>query len=147
MGIRAWVEQAPATNSLLVGIILGTLTYFLPLGLEMTIMLAMVMPGIYWGFAFVYDGMTELPQETVIMIGLAYFNYGYCLQNLPDNPYCAPLAVFVHGMVDFWHHFRLPPLLSSDHVKSCCEHYPVICGCLDFAFAGTMSLLILVFGR
>ena len=76
---------------------------------------------------------------------LAYFYYGYCLQHLDRNPYCAPLAVFVHGIVDGLHHARLPS--PPAHVKACCEHYPIICGCFDVACAGTMSLLILVFGR
>lgn len=154
MGLRAWIEESPALKSAALGSSLGAVLFFLPWGLEITIMIAMMMPGIYWGFAFTYDGTTELLQESVNALGLAYVYYGYYLHNLTvtttgnssSNPYCAPLYVFVHGMVDWLHYFRVAPL-SSSHVTACCEHHPIICGSFDFAFAATMSLLIFVTGR
>ena len=143
MSMRAWVEEAPVSRSVLLGAFFGTSMYFMPMGSEITIMVAMFMPGVYWAFAFVLDGTLEILQETAIMLALAYFYFGVCLVNVNDQPLYAPLSILVHGIIDWFHHFRLPP--SSAHVKACCPHYPVICGCFDFAGAAVMGLLMLLF--
>ena len=143
MGIRAWVEEQPVQRSLLLGVIIGIALYLLPYSGEITIMVAMFMPGVYWGFAFVLDGNRELLQETIIMNVLAYFYGIVCLPRVQQYPLYAPLAVLVHGMIDMLHHYRWTP--TSEHVKACCEHYPVFCGCLDISIAATMTLLIMLF--
>lgn len=147
MGIRYWLEQSPATRSALVGFANGVAFVFLPYGLELTVLLAMMMPGVYWGFAYIHDGGLEVVEESMTLLALMALNL-YCLCQVwsfggePSNPYYAPLAVFVHGMVDALHHFGLFP--SSKHVHLVCPKYPVMCGSLDVAFAVAMALTIWV---
>jgi hypothetical protein len=141
MGIRKWVEEKPRIRSCIVGSIVGLLLPLLYRGYELTVLLAVMMPGVYWGFAFVYDGTIELLYETIIMQILLYVYLCYSLPKVQDGQlFHAPLAVFLHGIIDFLHHFRLPP--SSRHVDACCSYYPVFCGFLDFGLAATMSLYI-----
>jgi hypothetical protein len=111
-----------------------------PRGYEIAIMFAMVMPGVYWGFAFVFDGTTEILQETVILQVLAYFYGIYCFPRVHTTPLYAPLAILVHGIIDGLHHFRLHP--TSAHVKACCDQYPMVCGCFDISCAVVMAILI-----
>ncbi|CAB9505605.1 expressed unknown protein [Seminavis robusta] len=143
MGPRAWVEEKPAERSLLLGAVAGIGLYCMPYWKEITIMIAMFMPGVYWGFAVIFDGTTEIVQESIVMNVLAYFYGCYCLPRVQTTPFYAPLAIFVHGIIDWVHHFQC--FQSSEHVKACCHHYPIVCGCFDFACAGTMTLLILMF--
>ena len=144
MGIRNWIEEAPATRSIILGSFFGCLMYIVPYGLEITIMFAMMMPGVYCGFAIIVDQNYEIIQETIITTILAYIFGMYCYPKVADgNSYYAPLAVFIHGIVDFTHHFKLFP--SSKHVQTCCHKYPIICGCFDFALAIFLSLMIYIF--
>jgi hypothetical protein len=81
-------------------------------------------------------------QETLTVGLLCYFNL-WCLLHLDEHLFYAPLTVFVHGMVDFLHHLKLHP--TEKHVIQQCPKYPIMCGCLDVAFAFTMGLMILLF--
>lgn len=140
--LQAWIEKSPVTRSLGLGAVLGLFFYFLPYGLEATVMLAMMMPGAYWGFSYCYHGWLEGLQETLTVGLLCYFNL-WCLLHLDEHLFYAPLTVFVHGMVDFLHHLKLHP--TEKHVIQQCPKYPIMCGCLDVAFAFTMGVMILLF--
>ena len=144
MGLRSWVEERPAERSLLLGAVTGAAFYAAPRGKEIAIMFAMMMHGIYWGFAFVFDGTSEIVQESIVTNMLAYFYGCYCLPRVAETPLLAPLAIFIHGIIDWIHHFEC--FASSAHVQSCCRHYPIVCGCFDFACAAMMTILMLAFG-
>ena len=143
MGIRSWVEESPAIRSSILGSFFGCLFYFIPYGLEITIMFAMMMPGVYCGFAIIIDGNFEALQESIVTTVLAYVFGMYCYPRLNESSYYAPLAVLIHGIVDFTHHFKLFP--SSKHVQTCCHKYPIICGCFDFSVAAALSIMIYIF--
>ena len=145
MGLRTWVEEAPASRSILLGAAAGAWMYFVPYGLPVTIMVATAMHSVYFSFAFICDETPAMLQETFVLGALCYFYFVVCLGRVDEKPLYAPLAIFVHGIMDWIHHFRLAPV-TSNHVKTCCEHYPIICGCFDVAFAAVMSLLIAIFG-
>ena len=56
-------KEATASRSLVLGAVCGGIFYVIPWGLEITIMVAIVMPGVYWAFAFMFDGTLEILQE------------------------------------------------------------------------------------
>jgi hypothetical protein len=107
-------------------------------------MLAMMMPGAYFAFAYIQDGAVEQVEEVLIVTALYPFNL-WCLFKVAveEKPYYAPLSVFVHGLVDSLHHFRLFP--SSKHVSHCCPLYPKMCGTFDVCLAIAMLLMIWMF--
>ena len=142
MGVRKWIEQAPIQRSLLLGVINGLLLPFLPHGYEITIGCAIFMPGVYLAFAMMHDGNTEVMYEMVVTFALLYYYVCYSLPKLTQEGDLmqAPIAVAVHGMIDWIHHLKLTP--SSKHVDLCFHEYPIICGCFDFGLAATMALII-----
>jgi hypothetical protein len=101
------------------------------------------MPGIYCGFAVTTDGGMALLQEGLTTTALTYV-YIWCFDIVETNPYAAPLAVGIHGLVDFLHHFKLYP--TEKHVEACSHNYPLLCGVFDFSFAATMATMIYMWG-
>lgn len=140
--LRLWVEKSPVTRSSGVGVALGLLFYILPYGLEATVLLAMMMPGAYWGFSYCYQGWMEILQESTTLALLICFNL-FCLKHLDEQKLYAPLTVLAHGVVDIFHHWKLHP--TEKHVLQMCPKYPIMCGSLDFAFAFSMGFMILFF--
>jgi len=125
----------------------GSLTavgmFFLPRGLEMSVLFAMAMPGVYWGMSYFMDGRPEILQETATALVLLPFNL-WCLTKVSvGEPYFAPLSVLVHGTIDGLHLLGLYP--TSRHVACYCPDYPLMCASLDVAFAATMAALIYAF--
>ena len=143
MFFKSWVDEAQVSRSLGLGFFFGAVLYLMPNGLEITIIMAAGMPFINLSFSFATCGTLEILQETVFTMVLAYFYYAVCLKNLPAQPLYAPFAVFIHGIFDWIHHFRLAP--SSSHVEKWYEQYPLICGCFDLGAAVTQTCLILMF--
>ena len=113
-------------------------------GLELTVMLATMMPGAYFAFAYIQDGAVEQVEEVLTSTVLFPLNL-WCLSQVAvgEKPYYAPLSVLVHGLVDSLHYFRLYP--SSKHVSHCCPLYPKMCGIFDVCLAMTMALMIWMF--
>lgn len=58
MALQSWIEKRTVARSAMLGIANGIALYLLKpyYGLELTVMLAMVMPGVYVGFAYIQDG-------------------------------------------------------------------------------------------
>ena len=145
MGLLAWANESPIQRSCVLGSVTGIMLYCLPFSARITILLAVVMPGVYMGFAFTVDHTTAMIQELITTQILLYV-YMHCYDVLAEtnNTYLAPMAIAIHGVVDMLHHFRiLYP--TEQHVDACCKNYPILCCGFDFSFATTMGLLITIF--
>ena len=140
---REFFEANVLPRSLTFGAVAAVILYLQGI-LEASIMLAMFMPGVYWGFAFCSGGWFELLEESVTMTILIYV-YIYCFQNVQETIYLAPLSVAIHGVVDFLHYFSVYP--SSKHVHTCCPSYPLLCGCVDISLSATLALCLYLFGH
>ena len=140
MGLRGYLEEKPVRCAI-VGAVHGVAFSCVPFGLELTILLAAVMPGVYWGFSFCHDGQLEILEETTTVIGLMLFNL-HCLYNVLFHglDYYAPLSVLVHGGIDILHHLHMYP--SEKHVYASCPKYPMMCFAFDFGL-GTAQIATL----
>jgi hypothetical protein len=98
--------------------------------LEASVMVAMFMPGVYLGFAFVGGSWIELLEELTTTMGLVAV-YVYCVRHVQESIYLAPASVAIHGLVDMLHHFQLYP--SEKHVHACWPNYPLVCACFDLS--------------
>ena len=130
------------SRSFAVGIVAAVLLYGVG-SLEVPIMVATIMPGIYFGFAYLQGSWVEVLQETVTC-GVLISIYLYCLHHVHEWMYLAPLSVGVHGLVDLLHHFHLYP--SETHVHRCAPEYPLMCASVDLAICVTMSALLYLRG-
>jgi hypothetical protein len=139
---REYFEANIVPRSLGLGAITAVMLYFSGC-LEASILLAMMMPGVYWGFAFCGGGWLEVVEESITCSLLIYV-YLQCLRNVQDMVYLAPLSVAIHGVIDFLHYFSLYP--SSKHVHTCCPKYPLLCGCIDISLSVTLAGFLYFFG-
>ena len=137
---RQLVEKNLVSSILISGIILATILYSIG-AYEACVMFAMVMPGVYWGFAFIAGSWMEVIEET-ITLALLISVFQYCIDQIitVNQIYYGPLSIGIHGFVDLLHHFQLYP--SEKHVQTCCPKYPLLCGLVDFTVCGTMCLLM-----
>ena len=133
-------------HSSMLGVGTGLVLYSVPYGLELSVMVATIMPGVYLGFAWMYGKDFEALEESLTLTALSGFNL-WCLSKvaLENQPYFAPLSILVHGLVDTLHVVGLYP--SSKHVHSCSPMYPTFCAWFDVAMSTSLAGCIWFFSK
>lgn len=140
---RSLLKRNLVPRSFLLGMAVACILFVAGSPWKTPIMVATIMPGIYFGFAYIRGSWLELLEESLtcaILIAV----YTYCLEHVEEFVYWAPLSLGIHGLVDLLHHFQLYP--SEKHVHACASEYPLMCASVDLGLCVTLSGLLYAFG-
>lgn len=140
--LRKFIEANLLPRSALLGAVTAVGLWAAGCG-EASVMMSMMLPGVYLGFAFISGSWTEVFEELITTVLLVAI-YVYCVRHVQESIYLAPASVAIHGMVDCIHHLQMYP--SEKHVHACWPKYPLACASFDFSCSLLLATFLYFFG-